>query len=86
MDEYISKQDAVDAVRETFKRIPTTAIRAMDTIKSLEPADVIPVKHGRWSFYDLGVFKGYICSECNRLMQFKGRFCPHCGAKMDEGE
>lgn len=36
--DLIDRQAAIDALRETFKRIPTTAIRAMDVIKHLPSA------------------------------------------------
>ena len=50
-----------------------------------------PVKHGRW--IDMGDNSAPICSECKSkaLLNYesdyhKSDYCPHCGAKMDEGE
>lgn len=37
-DDLISRQQAIDALMERFKRIPTTAIRAKDTIENLPSA------------------------------------------------
>ena len=85
-DEYVRREDAVDALMETFIRIPTTAIRAKDTIKSLESADVIPVVHSRWV---LGGYDDmyYICEKCNYkqseyYVKPTANFCPNCGADM----
>ena len=58
-------------------------------IADFPAADVEPVKHGRWSVDGVYV----VCSVCNRLTlspivkqlpTFK--YCPNCGAKMDEKE
>lgn len=37
-DDLIDRQMAVEAVRDTLKRIPPSAIRAMHAIRSLPPA------------------------------------------------
>lgn len=38
MDDTISRKAAIDALRDEFKRTPTTAIRAMEALKSLPSA------------------------------------------------
>lgn len=94
MSDYIERQKAIDAVMETFKRIPTTAIRAMVSIKALPSADVVQVVHGKWTRILLRNEKGgcigaeMICSECGSPNGHdeKTRFCPNCGAKMDREE
>ena len=43
MDDYISRQAAIEVARENGKKIPTLAIRTMEAIKSLPAADVAPV-------------------------------------------
>lgn len=56
-------------------------------IKSVPAADVEPVRHGRW--IERAKVKGQVyCSECATLEKstdsnYKSRYCPHCGAKMD---
>ena len=63
-------------------------IDAEDVIDDLPPADVAPIKHGRWvncEFVESG-FKFVRCSECkhddmNRRMY---KYCPNCGTKMDK--
>ena len=50
--------------------------------------DVAPVKHGRWvygDYYDVGD----VCSECDwdsQMICSSYRYCPNCGARMDEGK
>lgn len=52
------------------------------------PADVAPVVHGRWlygDYYDIGD----VCSECDwdsQMTHPSYRYCPNCGARMDEVE
>lgn len=45
--------------------------------------DAEPVRHGRWSSDDFGV---WYCSECGSSQIKRSYFCPECGAKMDGGE
>ena len=54
-------------------------------------ADVAPVRHGRWEYYDtymdgITIFR---CTCCGDLQSgrdgfgWKKNYCPNCGAKMD---
>lgn len=62
-------------------------ISAYDVIM-LPAADVAPVVHGRWlygDYYDIGD----VCSECDwdsQMTHPSYRYCPNCGARMDEVE
>lgn len=55
-------------------------------------ADVVPVVHGRW--VSVAGKRDRICSRCLHNEPYKNadddaevfEFCPHCGAKMDEGD
>lgn len=55
-------------------------------------ADVIPVVHAHWQQGISGMYAGKCaCSECTRTITGKledieanCKFCPYCGAKMDE--
>lgn len=72
----------------------------MHDIEAQPVADVAPVVHGKWEYdkdaTDWGI-GGYVCSECKNknnnlpytrvkwVKMFSGsRYCPNCGAKMDE--
>ena len=43
MNDLISRQMALDALREVFKRVPTNAIRAMDAIEQVPSAQPEPL-------------------------------------------
>lgn len=73
----------------------TTQIKA---VASAQPIEAEPTKHGRWitvsDGYGNGVATASIC-ECSLCKDTiwvykndkrKWRFCPNCGAKMDEVE
>ena len=60
-------------------------------IHSEKAADVAPVQHGRWAYYDtyidgITIFR---CTCCGDLQSggdgwgWKKNYCPNCGAKMD---
>lgn len=42
MNDPIERQEAIDAIRNEFKKSPTTAIRAMEVLKGLPPAQPSP--------------------------------------------
>ena len=97
-EEYIRKQDAI-AVAESYQ-VKRTGFhlndyeygrnQAADSIASdledIEPADVVPVVHGKW-------INGR-CNKCGEHAPFwamastyyTSNFCPNCGAKMDGGK
>lgn len=56
-------------------------------VKSAPTVDVREVKHGHWIEInsDMGIYR---CSQCRETVggQSGSRFCPNCGAKMDEEE
>lgn len=93
MAEYIKKDellkfkaDVYDEDGHLLYAVPTGCIVAMP------PADVAPVRHGRWMRENNRV-KSYIriCSECRKTAYFCGtgcsyNYCPNCGAKMDGTE
>lgn len=91
-DEYVRKQNAVDALEEKehepwylHKDLEwmSGVVEAKDVIKSLEPADVVPVKHGMWIPYRCDMYE---CSKCRAWKKDDSDYCPDCGAKMNEME
>ena len=99
--EYISKQDAKDALQEkVFQNLTDEFYGAMQAIDELEPADVAPVVHARYvkpkGMMPPEHYGHYECSECGAwagrdwLRPWKEilltNFCPNCGAKMDGGD
>lgn len=58
-------------------------------IENAAAADVAPVKHGQWRLYGAdkrGRGGVWMCTGCKGLYPYKNRYCPNCGAKMDEDE
>lgn len=61
-------------------------------VKDAPAADVAPVVHGRWEYYDFvstgdGLIPVYACSACQGCFdeeEFHAQnYCPNCGARMD---
>ena len=97
MDEYIKKSYAVDAVLDVYCDTPDIDLSCEKfeaAIFKIPPADVAPVRHGRWiepSRLYYGA-KQYECSLCysdtfwkKHSITEKYPHCPNCGAKMMEG-
>lgn len=95
-DEYIRKQDAVDALDRIFDNVPmeltTEILRLRRELRGLSPADVAPVVHAYWiPQKENHEFKEawMKCSACGYpVSKWTGNtnFCPNCGAKMDGGD
>ena len=101
-DEYIRKQDAVEALdgkiivtgHENADAVLQYMKDITNKIKSLEPADVVPVVHGHWEYID-DTYCGFedtdvrcsVCKTTTNIKRFrKTKWCPDCGAKMDGEE
>ena len=99
VDEYIRRQDVLKGKKTgTFANgicVVAEPCVTVEYIESLEPADVVPVRHGTW-LPIVSYNNTYKCSECGRLlvditdglkMVAKNYPYCHCGAKMDaQGE
>lgn len=95
MDEYIKREQAERAVKETLERpgIPEGLFLAgVLRILSIPAADVEPVRRGRWELLRPGEWTAtFRCSECGRHITVDPKkgdpsgeypYC-HCGAKME---
>lgn len=92
MAEYIEKEAAIDAVRGEFDECLVWDTSGLETanlveniLDTLPPADVRPVKHGKWIEKQDKDGKTYgVCSRCG-YKQYAGnlKYCPECGGKMD---
>ena len=82
--------DSVDIVgdREVIQFDKDCKQNCIDLLLNAPTVD--PVKHGRWkkayadhvAFGERPLYR--YCSECCEVTVFPYKFCPHCGAKMDE--
>ena len=82
MDEYIKRANAIEAVRHAWAK----GLEPVQYLEIIPPADVAPVRHGRWERTAEGAA---LCTACKRKMnpsQYGYAFCSLCGAKMDGGE
>lgn len=86
MAEYIEREKVLSKAAPLAGCF-SNMISAYDVIM-LPAADVAPVRHGRWlygDYYDIGD----VCSECDwdsQMTHPSYRYCPNCGARMDEVE
>ena len=103
MDEYIKRTDAM-AVICSFCGLDEvcedrTVCRIQEKLHELPVADVRPVVHGKWIWYETALFDsvlGYAikCSACKEVFTetdvsqkpMEYSFCPNCGADMREAE
>lgn len=98
MTEYIKREDAIDAVLDTYYNTPDIDLggeRLEAAILNIPAADVATVRHGRWIEYMKVIIpepynkweQAWKCSECGFDDGFiTDPFCLNCGAKMDKEE
>lgn len=98
MTEYIEREAISEEIRKYYYKNPPNSSygegfdrgldRAQRAILDAPAADVAPVRHGQWlcgDYYDIGD----VCSECDwdsQMTHPSYRYCPNCGARMDEVE
>ena len=85
MDEYIKRDYAIDAVLDVYYDTPDIDLSGEKfeaAILKIPPADVAPVRHGRWKRYGRNLGE---CSNCGEIVNIRYNYCPNCGAKMDGG-
>ena len=92
-EKYIKAADCEKYFYEHLDDVHIAA--AMNAIDEMPAADVVPVKHGHWISLD-DYFEDAQCSECGDALVIGDcsfndfcecyKYCPNCGAKMDEKE
>ena len=83
--EYIRKQDAINTIMGQPPDAHYPSWYATQ-IAELPPADVAPIKHGKWILVKGTNGKDYHkCSECLHTQEITGvkNYCAVCGARMD---
>lgn len=87
-DEYIFKQAAIEAAYQGLQR-PSNSDewkRILEHTNAIPPAEVEPVRRGRWIIRSHRMMGEYpCCSECGSFnpIPIEYRYCPCCGAKME---
>lgn len=91
MDEYIKREEAIEAVKHTWAK----GLEPSQYLEIIPAADVARVRHGRWICIRKG-YEEYECSVCHGMdsncsdyyadhVVTEQEYCPFCGAKMDGG-
>lgn len=88
MSDYISREAAIERAEYDGNYRLVVAVEA---IKGLPAADVVPAVHGRWIEYPVAHY--FKCSNCKYTVPYKKAAllngkrsytcCPHCHAVMD---
>ena len=83
----------IDAEKLVYSDITTEDGEVIEVVKGwrVEQAptvDAVPVVHGHWEIGDSLYVTHAQCSKCKRRVyeSVEYKFCPWCGAKMDEVE
>lgn len=87
MHDLISRQAANDALRDEFKRTPTTAIRAMEALKSLPSAQPDMIRCGQCKYAEVADSEdsqdGYTCQFHRGSIWFSGSYCSWAERRQD---
>ena len=106
MNDYIKRGDiaklAIEEKRFVFRMedllkqeivVKTVYKDFFDFIKSIPPADVAPVRHGRWLGWGkrgTPTYENYgtcsVCGEDAEIYTKHRNYCPNCDARMDGGD
>lgn len=94
MAEYINRKALLKKAWDADTRIGYVQVVDVGDILDMPVADVAPVVHGRWIGAPLCGNDNCRCSECgswhnihaNLRGEIMQKYCPNCGAKMDEKE
>lgn len=90
MSDLISREAAVaimQAKGEMAMGTPANVFYCAAHMLEMMPAvDAEPVRHGRWIFRDDDMMPDYVCSlcGCTSIYTAGAKYCPNCGAKMQE--
>ena len=84
MAEYIEREALLRKIRWA-----DTAEDCVISVNRMPLADVAPAVHGKWLDNERnGYGWAFLCSNCGWVDGFpfndRYKYCPHCGAKMDE--
>lgn len=83
MSEYISREAVDDMIYDYSRSCDVNYGQLSERLYSIPSADVRENIHARWESDGHGHI---ICTACKgaNVSTWKSRFCPMCGARMDE--
>lgn len=80
-----------DALKKHYAWWEDDRQKLFDSIVDSQPTvDAVPVRHGKWihevryTIDSLHSYQQYRCSECGMTYITNTKYCPNCGARMDE--
>ena len=95
MAEYLDRERAIQKVKNVIAtewfRGNYAAVEPLQRVVDVQlgrmtAADVAPVVHGRWLCVDTDIEQFFLCNRCKKKEYWESKYCPNCGAKMDEEE
>lgn len=85
MKEYIEREAAIDSIMSEPPDAHYPQWYA-DKIKAIPAADVSPARHGLWITVGVNYHTRISqCTNCCSKYDFRSKYCPNCGARMDGG-
>lgn len=84
--------DADELKKNTYPFPCAIGVEYAVTLRAINEAPTIEIeKQGHWikkydsssQDYNTDNNWDYYCSLCDRFMKWEGKYCPHCGAKME---
>ena len=91
--EYIDLEETVTTLKRNsqkyFSSFHKGYVQAIEDLADIPAAKVSPGRHGYWVKEKRDVLIHWHCSackECYFLEEPNAKYCPNCGAKMDEKE
>ena len=84
MAKYITKAQALSAMRKATNCTWDDIWNTEYVLNSVPTADVAPVVHAQWEVMrdPYGEIEGFLCS-CGHESLSASNYCPECGARMD---
>ena len=87
MNEYITKEAAIEAVETTNIELFLSELKEIEEkINTIPTVDVVPVVYGEWGIGRFNLETGNYEEQCTNCRNFSNEYdkpyCPNCGAKM----
>lgn len=88
----IDANELTELVHWDYGKPPFSRKKVLNMIDMARTIDAVPVRHGKWihevryTIDSLHSYQQYRCSECGMTYITNTKYCPDCGARMDDVE